>query len=71
MITRVVDTHLHADHLSGGRELVAASGATLHLPAPTFERGLAYEVDPLADGDLLTSAAPRFGCWLCRATPPT
>ena len=27
-ITRVFDTHLHADHLSGARALAAATGAT-------------------------------------------
>ena len=46
-ITRVFDTHLHADHLSGARALAEATGATLHLnPADPF--GFPYE--PLADG---------------------
>lgn len=30
-VTRVFDTHLHADHLSGARMLAARTGATLHL----------------------------------------
>ncbi len=30
-ITAVADTHVHADYLSGARELAAATGATLHL----------------------------------------
>jgi glyoxylase-like metal-dependent hydrolase (beta-lactamase superfamily II) len=30
-VTRVFDTHLHADHLSGARMLAAHTGATLHL----------------------------------------
>ncbi len=47
-ITRVFDTHLHADHLSGARDLAEATGATLHLnPADTF----AFEYTPLHDGD--------------------
>lgn len=47
-ITRVFDTHLHADHLSGARDLAAATGATLHLnPADTYD----FEYTPLVDGD--------------------
>jgi glyoxylase-like metal-dependent hydrolase (beta-lactamase superfamily II) len=30
-IRRVIDTHLHADHVSGARRLAEAAGATLHL----------------------------------------
>lgn len=52
-VTDVVDTHLHADHLSGARDLATATGATLRLPAPALERGLAYDVVPLADGDTI------------------
>jgi glyoxylase-like metal-dependent hydrolase (beta-lactamase superfamily II) len=52
-ITNVVDTHLHADHLSGARVLAAATGAVLRLPAPALDRGVAYAADvaPLHDGD--------------------
>jgi glyoxylase-like metal-dependent hydrolase (beta-lactamase superfamily II) len=47
-ITRVFDTHLHADHLSGARLLADAADAYLHLnPADPFE--FAYE--PLGDED--------------------
>jgi glyoxylase-like metal-dependent hydrolase (beta-lactamase superfamily II)/rhodanese-related sulfurtransferase len=47
-ISRVFDTHLHADHLSGARDLAAAAGASLHLnPADTFS----FDYSPLADGD--------------------
>ncbi len=54
-ITTVVDTHLHADHLSGARALAQATGAQLRLPAPALERGVAYadSVRPLADGDAI------------------
>lgn len=47
-ITHVFDTHLHADHLSGARDLAAAIGAALHLnPADAFH----FPFEPLHDGD--------------------
>jgi glyoxylase-like metal-dependent hydrolase (beta-lactamase superfamily II) len=52
-IVDVLDTHLHADHLSGARALAAQTGATLRLPAAALERGVAYAelVRPVRDGD--------------------
>lgn len=54
-ITAVIDTHLHADHLSGARALAQRVSARLHLPAAALDRGIAYadEVVPLSDGDTL------------------
>lgn len=54
-IVAVVDTHLHADHLSGARELARRSAARLHLPAAALDRGVAYtgEILPISDGDAL------------------
>jgi glyoxylase-like metal-dependent hydrolase (beta-lactamase superfamily II) len=50
-IAHVFDTHLHADHLSGARELASQTGARLHLnPADTFE----FDYEPLHDGDRFT-----------------
>jgi glyoxylase-like metal-dependent hydrolase (beta-lactamase superfamily II) len=47
-ISRVFDTHLHADHLSGARVLADQTGASLHLnPADAF--GFAFS--PLHGGD--------------------
>lgn len=47
-ISRVFDTHLHADHVSGARRLADAAGATLHLnPADAFR----FDFSPLSDGD--------------------
>ncbi len=41
-ISRVFDTHLHADHVSGARELARHTGASLHLsPHDTFDFGYA------------------------------
>jgi glyoxylase-like metal-dependent hydrolase (beta-lactamase superfamily II) len=46
-ITHVLDTHLHADHLSGARELAAVASAELWLnPADPFR----FAFEPLVDG---------------------
>jgi glyoxylase-like metal-dependent hydrolase (beta-lactamase superfamily II) len=46
-ITHVLDTHLHADHISGARALVAATGAALWLnPSDPFT----FDFEPLSDG---------------------
>lgn len=52
-ITQVIDTHIHADHLSGARALAELTGARLRLSEPALERGLAYAdaVVPIADGE--------------------
>jgi glyoxylase-like metal-dependent hydrolase (beta-lactamase superfamily II)/rhodanese-related sulfurtransferase len=52
-VTEIVDTHLHADHLSGARVLAELTGATLRLPAPALARGVAYAVTPLHDGETI------------------
>ena len=46
-ITHVLDTHLHADHISGAREVAERSGATLLLsPSDPF----VFAFEPLSDG---------------------
>ncbi|HUZ83328.1 MAG TPA: MBL fold metallo-hydrolase [Gaiellales bacterium] len=52
-ITAVLDTHVHADHLSGARRLAAATGADLHLSPAALARGLTFPeaVSPVDDGD--------------------
>lgn len=52
-ITHVFDTHVHADHLSGGRELADRLDVPYHLGARAGERDLAYEFDPVEDGDAI------------------
>jgi hydroxyacylglutathione hydrolase len=49
-IRYVIDTHVHADHLSGGRKLAAATGAeyVLHSSA-----AVNFPFRPLSDGDEL------------------
>jgi glyoxylase-like metal-dependent hydrolase (beta-lactamase superfamily II) len=54
-ITAVLDTHVHADHVSGVRELAAETGADLLLPEAAVARGIDYDADfeTVADGDEL------------------
>jgi glyoxylase-like metal-dependent hydrolase (beta-lactamase superfamily II) len=56
-LTYVLDTHLHADHLSGVRRVVRETGATPVVPAGTVDRGLEYEVSSIADGGTLDVGA--------------
>ncbi|VVE50891.1 Zn-dependent hydrolase [Pandoraea cepalis] len=51
-ITHVVDTHVHADHYSGGRALAQAVGARycLHESNQSLVK---YEFEPLRDGQVL------------------
>jgi glyoxylase-like metal-dependent hydrolase (beta-lactamase superfamily II) len=48
----VLDTHQHADHVSGARRFAARTGAVLHLnPRDEYAR---LDFEPLGDGDILT-----------------
>ncbi|UPM44206.1 rhodanese-like domain-containing protein [Halocatena salina] len=53
-ITRVLDTHVHADHISGGRDLAAALDVPYHLGERATERDIQYGFEPLADGETIT-----------------
>ena len=53
-ITHVLDTHVHADHLSGGRDLAARLDVPYHLGEQATERDLDYEFEPLDDGETLS-----------------
>ena len=48
-ITHIFDTHLHADHISGGRHIAAETGATYYLPPKDAEEVL-FDYTPLIDG---------------------
>ena len=54
-IKRTLDTHVHADHLSGARSLSDREGAVLHLSAAALARGVQFadRVEPVAAGDRL------------------
>lgn len=56
-ITKVIDTHIHADHLSRGRLLAEATGASLHLSAN--ERAT-FPFQEVADGDVLMAGDARL-----------
>ena len=55
-ITHVIDTHVHADHRSGGRTLALRTGAryALHRSAD-----VGFPFEPLDDGDELTLGNTR------------
>ena len=56
-IRHVLETHNHADHVSGRGRLVAATGAAVHVsPTP----GLSYEHETLADGEIIS---PFWAMW--------
>jgi glyoxylase-like metal-dependent hydrolase (beta-lactamase superfamily II)/rhodanese-related sulfurtransferase len=46
----IIDTHLHADHVSGNRLLAAHTGAPIYLQAAA---GVSFPYRPLRDGDVL------------------
>jgi glyoxylase-like metal-dependent hydrolase (beta-lactamase superfamily II) len=56
-ITHVLDTHIHADHISRSRLLAEQTGARLMLPANGRAK---VPFQPLADGDVLTFGSARL-----------
>ncbi|MGH3051808.1 MAG: MBL fold metallo-hydrolase [Gaiellaceae bacterium] len=56
-ITHILETHNHADHVSGHGRLAAATGAEIHAP---HEAGVAYEHVPLAEGDTVAVGEVRI-----------
>src|SRR5437762_12209532 len=49
-ITHILETHTHADHISGNRDLAAATRAALHVHHAT---GVVFEHEAVRDGDTL------------------
>ena len=52
-ITHVLDTHLHADHISGGRAIAKETGGTYWLP-PKDAGEVVFDYQPLNDNDEMT-----------------
>jgi hydroxyacylglutathione hydrolase len=46
-ITHIIETHTHADHVSGKGRLTKATGATIHVPEGA---DVAFDHEPLRDG---------------------
>jgi glyoxylase-like metal-dependent hydrolase (beta-lactamase superfamily II) len=56
-ISSVLETHIHADHLSRGRQLAGMSGATLYLPP---QDRTAFSFTALQDGETLAIGPTRL-----------
>jgi glyoxylase-like metal-dependent hydrolase (beta-lactamase superfamily II)/rhodanese-related sulfurtransferase len=56
-IAHVLDTHVHADHLSRSRALADVTGATLHMPETDR---VAYPFAPVRDGDAIAVGSARL-----------
>ncbi len=52
-VSHVVDTHVHADHISGGPALSAELGVEYHLPPEDCGGIVPFPNRPLGDGDIL------------------
>src|SRR6266849_8604130 len=56
-ITHVIETHLHADHVSGNSELAALTGAHIYVHEAA---GATFPHQPLKDGDELSLGAVKM-----------
>lgn len=56
-ISHVIETHNHADHLSGKGRLVEATGAKIHV---SKEAGVEYDHEPLEEGDVVEVGKTRI-----------
>jgi len=58
-LSRVIDTHIHADHISGGRALAAKTGVPYSINAADAV-AVPYAFSPLEDGDTLAIGPHRL-----------
>ncbi len=59
-ITQVIETHIHADHVSRARELARLTEATLRLPAQALVR---FDYMPVREGDFLSVGSTKLTAW--------
>ena len=52
-LVRVFDTHVHADHVSGGRRLADTVGVPYHLGRDAADRDVGYEFEPVAPNEVV------------------
>ncbi|MFP4201907.1 MAG: MBL fold metallo-hydrolase [Candidatus Acetothermia bacterium] len=52
-ITRVFDTHIHADHISGGRKLARELSVPYHLGSEAKERAPDFDFEPAESNEVL------------------
>ena len=57
-ITDVIDTHVHADHPSGARELAERTGASLRMGAGAT---VGFDFEPLSEGDVIDVGNRHIG----------
>ncbi|WP_396612669.1 MBL fold metallo-hydrolase [Haloferax sp. S1W] len=53
-IVAAIDTHVHADHVSGVRTVADLEGASVVLPEGATRRGLAYDAELVENGDTVS-----------------
>ncbi len=73
-ITHVIDTHVHADHISGGPDLAERVGAKYHLPLEDAGGSVPFPNEPLEDGteiDLGGHTVATFAIKMPGHTPGT
>ncbi|WP_106769114.1 MBL fold metallo-hydrolase [Paenibacillus faecalis] len=58
-IKHVFDTHLHADHISGGRLIAEKTSATYWLP-PKDAGEVVFQYEPLEDGDEIVIGSTKI-----------
>ncbi len=58
-VAHVIDTHVHADHISGGPALAAELGVEYHLPPEDCGGVVPFPNRPLKDGDVLDLGAAQ------------